>query len=199
MVTIQKGSKNALIVIHEIYGINPHILGFCESISKQGFDVFCPNLIAPREAFDYTEEKLAYQHFMENVGFAGALFKIEKLLIDIKERYQKIFIIGYSVGATVAWLCNNEKLVDGIVGFYGSRIRDYINVSPKCPTLLFFPEEEKSFQVDELIAAIGGSDIEIHKCVGQHGFSDPYSQKYNEESAKMAYNKLVTFLKEQSS
>src|SRR4051794_19897347 len=100
--------------------------------------------------FDYPQEQKAYRVFMDNVGFTSALHKVKNILLDIQDEYSKIFIIGYSVGATVAWLCSEEEYVDGIVGYHGSRIRDYVNKNPKCPVLLFFPKMEKSFNVGEL-------------------------------------------------
>ncbi|CAH0312109.1 Carboxymethylenebutenolidase [Peribacillus sp. Bi96] len=117
MLHIQKGSHTVIIVIHEIYGINQHIQGFCELLSKQNFDVICPHLLAQETPFAYSQEEEAYHYFMKNVGFSGALQKIKNIISDVKDEYQKIFIIGFSLGATVAWLCSEEESVDGIVGY----------------------------------------------------------------------------------
>ncbi|WP_354005839.1 dienelactone hydrolase family protein [Fictibacillus terranigra] len=108
-----------------------------------------------------------------------------------------MFIIGFSVGATVAWLCSEEKGVDGMAGFYGSRIRNYTEISPQCPVLLFFPEEEKSFAVDELITVLKKKEAEIYKFDGKHGFSDCYGPNFNEESAHHAFYHLDRFLKKE--
>ncbi len=131
---------------------------------------------------------------MENVGFADAFNKIRDILSEVKNKYKKIFIIGFSVGATVSWLCSEEERVDGIVGYYGSRIRNYVEISPRCPTMLFFPQEEPSFNVDELISILDKKNIELHKYNGQHGFSDPFSTEYNLESTERAFIKIVKFL-----
>ncbi len=190
-----KKSDNLIIVIHEIYGINQHIKKFCDLFSKQDFDVICPNLIEREQPFDYSEEKIAYSNFIENVGFSIAVHKIKNLLLGVKNEYKKIYIIGFSVGATVAWLCSEEEVVNGVVGYYGSRIRNYTQIVPLCPTILFFPQEEQSFNVDELISNLDKKNIEIYKCVGQHGFSDPYSTKFNEKSSQNAFNEMLNFLK----
>lgn len=193
MLNIQKKSDTVIIVIHEIYGLNRHMQDFCELLSKQGFDVICPDLLERERPFDYSEEDAAYRHFMENVGFTGALYKIKDIVSDIKDAYQKIFILGFSAGATVAWLCSEEECVDGIVGYYGSRIRNYAELAPRCPALLFFPQEEPSFNVDELISALESKDVEVHKFMGGHGFSDPYHSKYHAESAQTAVSKMMKF------
>ncbi|MGE6719489.1 dienelactone hydrolase family protein [Peribacillus frigoritolerans] len=193
MLNIQKKSDTVIIVIHEIYGLNQHMQGYCELLSKQGFDVICPDLLERGRPFDYSQEDAAYRHFMENVGFTGASYKIKDILSDIKDEYQKIFILGFSAGATVAWLCTEEEYVDGIVGYYGSRIRNYAELVPRCPALLFFPLEEPSFNVDELISALESKDVEVHKFMGEHGFSDPYHSKYHAESAQAAVSKMMKF------
>ncbi|WP_313958725.1 dienelactone hydrolase family protein [Bacillus sp. X1(2014)] len=104
-------------------------------------------------------------------------------------------MIGYSVGATVAWLCSEEDCLDGVMAYYSSRIRNYQQIVPQCPTVLFFPEEEPSFHVDQLISNLDQKNIEIHKFKGQHGFSDPYSSKFNEKSSQNAFKEMLSFLK----
>ena len=195
MLQILKKSRNLIIVIHEIYGINQHIKNFCDLLSKQDFDVICPNLLEREQPFDYSEEEIAYLNFMENVGFSDAVHKIKNLLLGVKNKYQKIYIIGFSVGATVAWLCSEEECLDGVVGYYGSRIRNFTQIVPLCPTILFFPQEEQSFSVDELISNLDKKNIEIYKFFGQHGFSDTYSTKFNEKSFQNAFNEMLNFLK----
>ncbi|MEH7526583.1 dienelactone hydrolase family protein, partial [Bacillus sp. JJ1503] len=65
-----------------------------------------------------------------------------------------------------------------------------------CPIILFFPQEEQSFSVDELLSNLDKKkNIETYKYFGQHGFSDPYSTKYNEKSSQNAFNEMLNFLK----
>ncbi|GAE29537.1 dienelactone hydrolase family protein [Alkalihalobacillus hemicellulosilyticus] len=189
-----KKSNTVIIVIHEIYGVNQHMKNFCEFLSEQNFDVFCPNLYEPETSFNYFQEGIAFNHFMENVGFEHALHRIKDVLSNVKNEYKRIYVVGFSVGATIAWLCSEDESVDGVVGYYGSRIRDYVAIIPKSPTMLFFPKEEKSFNVDELISTLDKKNIKIYKFNGQHGFSDPYSSKYHERSAQKACRQMITFL-----
>ncbi|MGJ7913334.1 dienelactone hydrolase family protein [Neobacillus sp. LXY-1] len=194
MLQFKNKSDTVIILIHEIYGINQHMQSYCELLSKQGFDVICPNLLKQVLPFDYSEEEAAYRYFKENIGFTEAFRKIKNIITDTKNEYKKLFIIGFSVGATVAWLCSEVEGVDGIVGYYGSRIRNYVELTPVCPTKLFFPQEEATFDVDELISTLDNKTIEIHKFNGKHGFSDPYSIKYNEISAQKAFCETVEFI-----
>lgn len=194
MIKIQNNSKKLIIVIHEIYGINQHIYCVCLSLAERGFDVVCPNLLEKEGPFDYSFEEVAYRNFTENIGFSNAATKLKGILQANKEQYEKIFIVGYSVGATIAWLCSEESGISGIVGYYGSRIRNYLTIEPLCPIMLLFPEQEKSFHVDELIRHLEKKNIEIHKMNGEHGFSDPYNSNYDGKSAEKSFNAIVNFL-----
>jgi dienelactone hydrolase len=64
--------------------------------------------------------------------------------------------------------------------------------------MLFFAQEEQSFNVENLIICLEKRNLEIHKFNGQHGFSDPYSPIYNAKSAQEAFGKMIDFLKQRS-
>jgi dienelactone hydrolase len=85
-----------------------------------------------------------------------------------------------------------------VIGCYGSRIIDYINRSPACPTLLIFPTKEEAFDVDYLINSLKQKReplLEIKKFYGFHGFMNPFSQTFNKESADQAFQTISDFLK----
>ncbi len=194
MIRINNNSDTLIIVVHEIYGVNDHMKWFCEMLSKESLDVICTNLYKQGLSFDYAEEAKAYLHFMDHVGFMHASNKVKDVFQDMKAEYDRIFIVGFSVGATIAWLCSEEKGFNGIVGYYGSRIRDYKQITPACPTLLFFPEQEHSFNVYELIGCLQKKYIEIHTFKGEHGFSDPFSPVFNKQSAQLAFDRMSGFI-----
>lgn len=197
METFLSTSDSAIIVLHEIYGINPHINQVCAYYKKAGFDVICPNLLRLDKAFEYSEEREAYQYFMQNIGFSSAVKQVKSLVEQISGKYKSIYILGFSIGATIAWLYSDiEASCIGIVGYYGSRIRDYLQVAPKCKTLLIFPSKEKSFEVNDLILALDNkTNISVHRLAGLHGFSDPFCQNYKEEASRAAEKLVEVFLR----
>lgn len=113
----------------------------------------------------------------------------------MKPKYKHIFIVGYSIGATVAWLCSAENnKCDGVIGYYGSRIRDYAELTPKCPVLLFFPKEEKTLNNAKLIEKLDKTMRGIKVLQGGHGFGDSFSKNYNANSKKLAENFVNIFI-----
>lgn len=187
--------KVLLIMLHEIYGVNEHIEGMAETFRAQGFDVLCPNLIARLDPFMYEEEALAYESFMRDVGFDVGLQQIEQLVDHVRMAYEKIVVVGFSVGATIAWRMS-ERPVDAVVGFYGSRIRDYEFVTPKCPTLLFFPQQEASFNVLVLAEKLEKPFVHVEICEAKHGFTNPQANTYDAKCTAHALKQTMTFLQE---
>lgn len=193
-------NDSVIIVLHEIYGINQHIQQVCEKYSKKGYDVLCPNLINRVKPYQYDQEQEAYQHFMQDIGFESTIKQVKQEIATAKEQYKKVFLLGYSIGASVAWICSDsENMINGVIGYYGSRIRDYKDIVPKSPVLLIFPIEESSFSVEELIHSLERPNIEVHMLNGRHGFCDPYSKNYCAKASQEAEDIVDDFFKKLSS
>lgn len=176
----------AIVVFHEIYGKNQHISRVCEQYHNLGYDVYCPDLLDGAEAFPYSRQQEAYEHFKAYIGF-DVFENYVQLLSKLRPKYRSIVLIGYSVGATIAWRCSASGLCDGMVGYYGSRIRDYPEVKPKCPTLLIFAENEPNFDPRNLARTLGHKKYtSIVTLGGNHGFCDPYTINYTPSSAAKA-------------
>lgn len=199
MITFQNGSGNAVVVLHEIYGINRRMEDICAHYSASGYDVYCPNLNARQAPFAYSEQEEAYRSFMEQNGFDKDS-EINELLKKLSPQYRHVFLVGFSVGATLAWKCSASGLCSGAVGFYGSRIRDYLQVKPKCPVLLLFASEEKSFSPQSLAARLQSSgQAAVYILSGRHGFCDPYSGSFCPGSAAEAERISDQFIRRVSS
>jgi dienelactone hydrolase len=187
-----ENSKQAIIVLHEIYGVNEFIKDECQKFMDAGYDVFCPNMI-DKPPFAYDESIEAYDFFTKNVEFE--IYKeVNDLVNQLKDKYDNVFIIGFSVGATIAWRCCEKTLCSGIVACYGSRIRDYIDINPSCPTLLLFARED-SFDVHAVVSQLRDKQcLSIIEFDAKHGFLDPYSKYYNMQQSKFAKESITHFI-----
>lgn len=187
-----KNNKNALIVLHEIYGINKFIDDVCVQYQKEDFDVYCPNLL-DKECYSYEQAKEAYDSFVNVIGF-NIYEQIKEFINILKERYEKVFILGFSVGATIAWRCSESDRCDGVIACYGSRIRDYVEVKPRCQVLLLFAEQD-SFDVESTTKKLSKTNrVSYTTLKSNHGFMDAYSVHYNEEQAKKGHAYIKEFL-----
>ncbi|MBP1903574.1 dienelactone hydrolase [Paenibacillus turicensis] len=192
MKTYIRNQKQAVILLHEIYGMNFFMEEQGQRWLEAGYDVYCPNLLH-RTPFAYEESELAYSFFVNQVGFAVYL-DIIQLLKSLKEKYADVFIVGFSVGATVAWRCSENELCSGVIACYGSRIRDYIHLTPACPTLLLFAKED-SFDVKSTIKQLQHKEqVDVYDFDAKHGFLDPYNHQYDEEQTEKVQNKIAQFM-----
>lgn len=193
---VNKDSKRPLIIlIHEIYGVNDHIQHIGDLLRARGMEVIIPNLLE-REAFSYMDEDQAYHNFMKYIGFSRAVDDIQSVIRANREKYEHIVLIGFSVGATIAWLCSTSE-VDGVIGFYGSRIRDAVEINPSCPTLLFFSQGEKSFQVSALEPALRGKpNTHLEWIDANHGYMNPYGRHFDQAQYDYGLARSFAFLEE---
>ncbi|OAB40394.1 dienelactone hydrolase family protein [Paenibacillus antarcticus] len=187
--------RSLVIILHEIYGVNNHIQLFSEMIMNQGFDVLVPDLIH-RDSFSYDQEETAYEYFMNEIGFESSLREVKEVVEVNKEKYDQIFIIGFSVGATIAWMCS-EYEVEGIIGYYGSRIRNYKDIEPKCPVLLFFANNERSFNVLDLEQELKLKKNTLIKIIeAEHGYMNPFYLTHNIKEYKNCIESSLNFLEQ---
>ena len=195
MPTFTNGHDTAVIILHEIYGINRHIRNICARHHALGRDVYCPDMLGTDSAFPYERQEDAYAHFTVNVGF-GISRSIAQFADSLKRRYRRLFLVGYSVGATVAWLSAGTAACDGIVCHYGTRIRDHLHAVPHCPALLILADGDAAFparHAEERFATTPSVTLEVLE--GGHGFCDTYGPEYHPESAEKAWNAAERFLK----
>lgn len=189
-------SDCVVIILHEIYGINDHMLSVCKYYRERGFNIICPNLLNLYYPFTYEEEEKAYEYFMKNIGLDLAAKKITETIVKAKQKYKHVILVGFSIGATIAWLCSEkEPKCEAAIGYYGSRIRNYAHVVPKCKTLLIFAAEERSFNVMELEGSLKEkANTEVYVLPGKHGFTDRFYKRYDEEACSKAFELTNNFL-----
>lgn len=185
-------NKSAIIVLHEIYGVNKFIEDVCEQYHRIGFDVYSPNLLN-KKSYSYEQAAEAYDNFKSEIGF-HVYSQINTLVAILKEKYEKVFILGFSVGGTIAWRCSEYSMCDGVIACYGSRIRDYLEVKPSCQVLLIFADEDNynvEIVMKQLIHIKG---VNIKKMEAHHGFLDKYSKYYHREQAMKGFCYIEEFL-----
>ena len=186
----------AIILLHEIYGVNRFMDAQRQKYEKLGLAVFCPDFYNGR-VFGYDETENAYPYFYEQVGL-DSYCRVWKQVDALRTQYEKVYLLGFSVGATLAWRCSENPNCAGVIACYGSRIRAYPEVTPRCPTLLLFAEKD-SFDVPALAERLEQNpNTRIRLFPGEHGFLDPGSGHFHKLSAKEAEAEILRFLSEES-
>ena len=134
---------------------------------------------------DFTDEAEAYTYFMKNVGI-DEYCKILKA--KLKSISNKTELIGFSVGASAIWKISDilsPEFTVRAVCFYGSQIRNHLNINPCVEVELVLPEFEPSFNVDELAENLSESaNVIIYRTQYLHGFMSYHSINFNHAGYK---------------
>lgn len=185
-------NKLAMVLLPEIYGCNAFMEEVKARYEQRGIAVYCPNLWM-RQPFAYEEQQEAYAYFQHHIGF-GVYRDIDYLLEELQAAYDRVVVLGFSAGATLAWRCSALGHVDGVIACYGSRIRDYLEVEPRCDTLLLFAQRD-SFAVAEVFQMLQKKRrVQGRLFPAKHGFLDPHGQDGDEVQARKAWQCIDDFL-----
>lgn len=174
-----------IIIIHEVYGVTENLRRLATELEKKGCKVILPSLYS--DNYSGNIEEYSYKKYFSEVGFEKAIQSIDRIIEENSK--DDIVIIGFSIGATLAWMKSADNRVKGVIGFYGSRIRNYLRITPCIPTRLFFCYEE-SFDVENLIVELKKKQhTEVTKIPGVHGF---YSKSvFNSELIQETNTRIV--------
>jgi carboxymethylenebutenolidase len=118
--------------------------------------------------------------------------------VEAAKRAGKVGILGYCWGGTVAWVA--AARVPGLacsVPFYGGGMPNFMGEKPKCPVMCHFGEQDQSptlEQAKKLVAAHPG--VTAHYYPAGHGFNCDQRPSYHAESARLARERTVAFLRQ---
>jgi len=129
--------KPVVIIVHEVRGITDNLRLLASLLESEGFSVVLPSLYGDNCAG--SDEQTSYDRFFRDVGIEKATEMIGEIITANDGAV--IILLGFSVGATIAWRHSLNGKVRSVVGFYGSRIRHYQKVEPLADVDLFFCRE----------------------------------------------------------
>jgi len=190
--------KGGLVLIMEIFGVTAHIKDLCDGYAERGYDVLAPQLY-DRQVKDfqatYSQEdiqeslKLRADNPYENTVL-DAQMCIDKLKAD---GCGKVFITGYCYGGTVAWVaaCRANGL-DAASCYYGGAIKQFIDESPKCPTICHFGEKDKGIPMEDVRAIEAAHpDVKVYVYDADHGFNSDRRNNYDKDAAELALKRTL--------
>ncbi|WP_263353028.1 dienelactone hydrolase family protein [Acidicapsa acidisoli] len=189
-----------LVVVQEIFGINPHIRSVADGYAKDGFLAIAPAL------FDRIERgvELGYegadrQRAMTFVPKLNPDKSLEDIAAAIEflraETGKKVGVIGYCFGGTMAWLSTTRLHPAVAVGYYGGHIGNYAAETPVAPVMLHFGKLDTHIpaSVAEQVKA-AHPEVEIFWYDAGHGFNCDARDSYNAAAAQEARARSLSFL-----
>lgn len=193
--------RGALVVVQEIFGVNSHIRAVCDDYAKQGYVAIAPAL------FDRVERdvQLGYQGddvtrgraLREKVTLEDALEDVEAAAREVTAA-GKIGIVGYCWGGTVVWAAATRSgTFAAAVGYYGGGIAGLAGEQPQCPVQLHFGEQDQSIPLTDVgKVRAAHPELPIYLYPAGHGFNCDQRASHHAESARLARERTLAFLRE---
>ena len=194
-------SKGGVVVIQEIFGVNHHIRAVCDRLAGEGYAALAPALF-DRQVKDfesgYSPDEIAEaRKFVANPDWSAMLRDSQAAIDNLKDG-ARLGIMGFCMGGTVSFLaaCRLAGL-NAAVCYYCGQIARFADEKPKVPTLMHFGEKDASIPMSDVekIKDKRGQDCEIYIYPeAQHGFHCDERGSYHERSAKLAWQRTLSFL-----
>lgn len=183
--------KGGIVVVQEIFGVNPHIRSVADRYAAEGYLAVAPALFdraEPGFQSGYQPEDMPRAYAMiGKVSSGPALLDIAAAIAFAAEA-GKVGIVGFCWGGTLAWKAA-AKLpgLSAAVGYYGGNILDLTDLQPQCPVMLHFGALDDHIPVDKVRAfAAARPELPIFIYDAGHGFNCDARGSYDATSAKLA-------------
>ncbi len=207
-------AKAAIIVIPEIFGVNPGIRQKCDRLAAEGYLAVAPDLFwrfAPgvelnpdieaelQEAFGY------FGQYDANHGVKDIEATIHAIRGGLSGQapMQKVGCVGYCLGGKLAYMAATRTDISASVGYYGVMIDQMLNESHAIanPLMLHIPTADHLVGPEAQAAIHAGLNshpkVTLHDYEGlDHGFATEMGDRRDDAGAKLADSRTAAFFAE---
>lgn len=199
----------AIIVIPEIFGVNPGIRQKCDKWAEMGYLAVAPDIFwrfAPGVELDPdvdAELQQAFGYFQQYDANDG-VYDIEATIKWLRstQGVGKVGCAGYCLGGRLAYMAAARTDIDAAVGYYGVMIDTMLDEAHAIanPLMLHIPTADH-FVDEKAQAAIHAAldshpKVTLHDYAGlDHGFAAEMGNRRDEAGAQLADGRTVEFLK----
>ena len=194
------GKTGGVVLIQEYWGVNDHMRSMTDRLAAEGFVVATPDLYHGKTTKDANEagklmQAFDWSHGIQDIAGAVAYLK------ESPRCNGKVAVMGFCMGGALTFVsaCQVPGL-SAAVSFYGvPQQADYAKVT--APILAHFAKKDEwvSPEVAENVKkelSKHGKSIEAHVYECGHAFmNDSRPEAHHPESAKLAWQRTVAFLK----
>jgi carboxymethylenebutenolidase len=199
-------SKGAIVLIQEIFGINPGIRAKVESWAAKGYATYAldlfwrdkPGIQLDPDVPEQLQEAFGfYQRFDRDKGIADIEATIKAARA---ETGKKVGVTGYCLGGLMTFLSATRTDSDASAAYYGGGIDGFLGESHGIarPLLLHFAEKDHFIPleaIERIKAAFTDNDrVELHTYPDvDHGFATEMGQRRVETAARLADSRTEAF------
>ncbi len=192
-----------VVVIHENRGLTAHIEDVTRRAAAEGFLAIAPNALAPLGTVPANEDEA--RQLFRNLKAEDNLENFIRVFDYLKKRQdstQKIGCVGFCWGGAMAGsLAVKVPSLLASVAFYGRQPKTEEVPSIKAAIQLHYASLDtrvnEGIETYETALKAAGTSYELYVYQGvNHAFhNDTSAARYNEEAAKLAWERSINFLK----
>jgi carboxymethylenebutenolidase len=207
------GTAPGMLVIQEIFGVNPNVRAICDEYASNGYVALAPDLFwrqepgvqldsSTKEGWDRAFQ--FYQGFSEAKGVEDLIAALAWLRCNPRANGPrvngKVGAVGYCLGGKLAYLMATRSDADAVVGYYGVGIEGSIGEAGAItkPLMLHIAEKdgfcppEAQRKVRDGLAPI--THVTIHSYPGvDHAFARKGGDHYDAAAATLADDRTAQF------
>ena len=195
-------AKGGIVVVQEIFGVSDHIKRVADQYAAQGYKAVAPAM------FDRVKRgiTLPYSEIQQGLAYMREL-KWPNTLADLDAAIKEARtagscgVVGFCWGGTVAHVAASDLEVDAAVSYYGGGVAKMLDKQPRCPILYHFGDQDHSIpmpDVEKIRRTYPGSVLHVYPGA-QHGFNCDERASYSAPDARLAFERSIAFLGEQTS
>jgi len=200
----------AVVVLHEVFGVNADLRQTCDDLARQGFIAICPDLFwrqQPGTDLSVTSEEdwnrglALYGAYDRDLGVQDVVATVRHAAA-LDGASGKVAVLGYCLGALMTFLTAARSDVDAAVAFHGADTEKYLDEvgSITAPMLMHLGEADEfispTAQSAIKAACAERPNIQIFSYPGcHHAFSRHGGAHYDAEAAAKANDRTYSFLR----
>ncbi len=202
--------RAAMIVIQEIFGVNPGIRQKCDKLAADGYLAVAPDLfwrMEPGIELDPDVEAELHQAFdlFGKFDQDAGIRDIEATIHHIRRTLgvAKVGCVGYCLGGRLAFLTAARTDIDASVGYYAVGVDGLLGEKHAIahPLMLHIPTEDGFVSRETQAAMHEGLDdhpkVTLHDYEGlDHGFATETGLRRQDEAANLADSRTAAFFAE---
>ncbi|MCP5395692.1 MAG: dienelactone hydrolase family protein [Sphingomonadaceae bacterium] len=203
-------AKAAIIVIPEIFGVNPGIRAKCDEWASKGYLAVAPDIFwrfAPGVELDPDVEA----ELQEAFGYFGTydpdlgVKDIEALIrwLKAEQGVAKVGLVGFCLGGRMAYMAATRTDIDASVGYYGVMIDQMLGEAHAIanPLMLHIPTEDHFVGPDAQKAMHEALDANPHCTLHDyqgldHGFATTSGDRRDDAGAQLADGRTEAFFQQ---
>jgi len=202
----------AVVILHEVFGVNSDIRKTCDELAEQGFIAVAPDLfwrqepgvdLAVTDEADWQHGLRLYQAYDRDAG-AKDVKDAADVVAKLPECIGRVAVLGYCLGGLMTFLTAARYGVDAAVAYHGGDTEKYLDEIDglDAPLLMHLAEEDefisKPAQAAIKAALASKPNATVYSYPGQHhAFARHNGTHYNAAAAALANERTSEFLHQQ--